>query len=249
MAADAVANLGGVSDPASPADFTRDLVRWAETLAAIARTGLGFTQSLYERERYEEVLHVAGDIKGAADEALEVRREQDHFVQEWLDSVGEGVPGYVTPKVAIGAIVGNDKGELLLVQRPESAIWLYPTGWADVGYSPAEVAVKEVAEETGIECVPRRLLSVVDGQRMGFTRFGMYMLVFHCEAVGGELRGHPLETLDVGWFTEENLPPNTAGFGWWGAMAMAAIRGEDVPVTFDAPRDDVWRRGVGHDAG
>ena len=99
-----------MSDPASPADFTRDLVRWAETLAAIARTGLGFTQSLYERERYEEVLHVAGDIKGAADEALEVRREQDHFVQEWLDSVGEGVPGYVTPKVAIGAIVGNDKG-------------------------------------------------------------------------------------------------------------------------------------------
>ena len=112
-------NLCRVSDPAAPADFTRDLVRWSETLAAIARTGLGFTQSLYERERYEEVLHVAGDIKAAADEALEVRREQDHFVQEWLDSVGEGVPGYVTPKVAVGAIVGNDKGEILLVQRPE----------------------------------------------------------------------------------------------------------------------------------
>ena len=85
------------------ADFTRDLVRWSETLAAIARTGLGFTQSLYERERFEEVLHVAADIKAAADDALEVRREQDHFVQEWMESVGEGVPGYVTPKVAIGA--------------------------------------------------------------------------------------------------------------------------------------------------
>src|SRR5690348_1850355 len=33
-----------------------DLMRWAETLSAIARTGLGFTQSLYERERFEEVL-------------------------------------------------------------------------------------------------------------------------------------------------------------------------------------------------
>ena len=31
-------------------------------------------------------------------------------------------------------------------------------GWADIGYSPAEVAVKEVAEETGIECEPVRLL-------------------------------------------------------------------------------------------
>ena len=36
---------------ATPADFTRDLVRWSETLAGIARTGMGFTESLYERER------------------------------------------------------------------------------------------------------------------------------------------------------------------------------------------------------
>ena len=109
-----------------------------------ARTGLGFTQSLYERERFEEVLHIAADIKAAAvelEEDAEVHRETDHFVQEWLESIGEGVPGYVTPKVAIGAIVGNGKGELLLVQRADSGIWLYPTGWADVGYSPAEVAV------------------------------------------------------------------------------------------------------------
>ena len=50
-----------------PADFLRDLLRWSETLAAIARTGMGFTQSLYERERYEEVLKVAADIKASAD--------------------------------------------------------------------------------------------------------------------------------------------------------------------------------------
>ncbi|MEJ7723583.1 MAG: NUDIX hydrolase N-terminal domain-containing protein, partial [Ilumatobacteraceae bacterium] len=165
-----------------PQDFTADLVRWSETLAAIARTGLGFTESLYEQERFEEVLHVAADIKAAANEALEAietEQEQAHFVQEWMESVGVGVPGYVTPKVAIGAIVGNDRNEILLVQRADSGIWLYPTGWADVGYSPAEVAVKEVGEETGIECVPERLLAVIDGQRMGFSRFGMYMLLFH----------------------------------------------------------------------
>ena len=179
----------------------RDLARWSESLAAIARTGLGFTESLYEKERYEEVLHVAADIKAVArelDEAerdqIAVERETDHFVQEWLESVGEGVPGYVTPKVAIGAIVGNDDGEILLVQRKDSGIWLYPTGWADVGYSPAEVAVKEVSEETGIDCEPQRLLGVIDGQRMGFSRFGMYMLLFHCGATGGVFE----EVLGVG---------------------------------------------------
>jgi ADP-ribose pyrophosphatase YjhB (NUDIX family) len=228
---------------ATSADFTRDLVRWSETLAGIARTGMGFTQNLYERERYEEVLHVAADIKAAADEALEVRREQDHFVQEWMESIGEGIPGYVTPKVAIGAIVGNDDGEILLMQRADSGIWLYPTGWADVGYSASEVAVKEVLEETGIECEPMQLLGVVDGQRMGFSRFGMYMLLFHCRATGGTLQGHPLETSGLGWFAADALPSATAGIEWWGQMAFNAINGERSIATFDSPRPTVWRQG------
>jgi ADP-ribose pyrophosphatase YjhB (NUDIX family) len=244
-----------MSDPEAPvpglgpAGFTRDLVRWSETLAAIARTGLGFTESLYERERFEEVLHVAADIKAAANEAMaiedlqaiEAQREQDHFVQEWLESVGVGVPGYVTPKVAIGAIVGNDDGQLLLVQRADSGIWLYPTGWADVGYSPAEVAVKEVAEETGVLCEPRRLLAVIDGQRMGFSRFGMYMILFHCHAVGGELTRHPLECADVDWFDEGHLPERTAGAGWWSDMAFAAVRGDEMTTSFDPVRSPIWR--------
>ena len=179
---------------------------------------------------------MAADIKAAADDALEVRREQDHFVQEWLESVGEGVPGYVTPKVAVGAIVGNDEGEILLVQRADSGIWLYPTGWADIGYSPAEVALKEVREETGVECEPVQLLAVIDGLRMGFTRFGMYMVLFHCRAVGGELQAHPLETSGVGWFGPDELPAATGGAGWWGPMAFAAIRGEHMTATFDPPR-------------
>lgn len=228
----------------SPVPDPRDLVRWSDTLAAIARTGIGFTASLYERERYEEVLHVAADIKAAAQtlsDGIETHRETDHFVQEWLANVGEGVPGYVTPKIAIGAVVGNDDGEILLVQRRESGVWLYPTGWADVGYSPSEVAVKEVEEETGIICEPVSLLSVIDGQRMGFSRFGMYMLLFHCRATGGELQGHPLETSDVGWFAEDALPEVTAGAQWWGRMAFAAIQGEAIETGFDAPRSPVWR--------
>lgn len=225
-----------------------DLARWSESLAAIARTGMAFTESLYERERYEEVLHVAGDIKAAAADLAEAERDEqiverttDHFVQEWMESIGEGVPGYVTPKIAIGAIVGNDDGEILLVQRKDSGIWLYPTGWADVGYSAAEVAVKEVGEETGIECEPTRLLGVVDGQRMGFSRFGMYMLLFHCRATGGSLKPHPLETADVGWFGQSALPEATAGADWWGPMAFAAIDGVQSAATFDPVRDPVWR--------
>ena len=237
-------DVGDVPEDAEELKLTRDLVRWSETLAAIARTGLGFTQNLYEKERFEEVLHVAADIKMAANEVLEAqeeRREREHLIEEWMESIGVGVPGYVTPKVAIGAVVGNDRGEILLVQRADSGIWLYPTGWADVGYSPAEVAVKEVAEETGIECVPEQLLAVIDGQRMGFSRFAMYMLLFHCTATGGALRRHPLETADVGWFGPDELPPSAAGVQWWAPMAFGAINGERYPTSFDGVRSPIWR--------
>ncbi len=217
------------------------LARWSESLAAIARTGLAFTQNLYERERYEEVLHVAADIKAAFEESTEMRRERGHFVQEWMDNIGEGIPGYVTPKVAIGAIVGNDAGEILLVKRVPSGVWLYPTGWADVGYSAAEVVVKEVREETGIEAEPVQLLGVVDGMRMGFTKFGMYMLLFHCRAIGGELNPHPLETDGCGWFAKDQLPKVTAGAEWWAERAFAAINGEVFTASFDAPRSPMWR--------
>jgi ADP-ribose pyrophosphatase YjhB (NUDIX family) len=215
----------------------QDLVRWSEALSAIARTGLGFTESLYERERFEEVLAVAADIAHAAG------GEPDHeaAVTEWMSQVGKGVPGYVTPKVGVAAVVGDEEGRMLLVQRADSGVWLYPTGWADVGYSASEVAVKEVREETGIDCEVVRFIGLLDGLRLGFTRVPMYLLQFHCRAIGGELKAHPLECSDVGFFGEDELPWPLAGFGLWGHQAFAAIRGEPIDVFYDAPRETPWQ--------
>ena len=221
----------------NPAVSAQDLLRWSEALSGIARTGLGFTESLYEKERFEEVLKVAADIRVAAGHELEA----EMLVEEWLKAVGDGVAGYVTPKVAVGAVVGNDKDEILLVQRADSGVWLYPTGWADVGYSASEVVVKEVEEETGIEVEPVRLIAVLDGLRLGFTRIPLYSLVFQCRVIGGELQRHPLECSDVGWFAEDALPFPLAGVDRWGPQAFAAIRGEHVDVLFDMPRDPTWR--------
>jgi ADP-ribose pyrophosphatase YjhB (NUDIX family) len=214
-----------------------DLLRWAEALSGIARTGMGFTQSLYERERYEEVLRVAADIRYAAIE----ESVGDALVEEWLETVGSGVPGYITPKCAVAAIVGNDDGEILLTQRADSGVWLYPVGWADVGYSPSEVAVKEVLEETGIECEPVSLIAVLDGLRLGFARVPLYSILFHCKMLGGELAGHPLETSQVGFYPRDRLPQPLAGAQRWVDLAFAAIDGEQRPCSFDAPRAPTWR--------
>ncbi len=215
-----------------------DLLRWAEALAGIARTGLSFTRSLYERERFEEVLRIAADIRAAAIEEAEA----DALFEEWLATVGEGIAGYVTPKVAVAAVVGNDRGELLLTQRADSGIWLYPVGWADVGYSPSEVAVKEVYEETGIEVEPVQLIAVLDGLRLGFARLPLYSLVFHCRMTGGSLRAHPLETRAVGFFPRDELPQPLAGAPRWVELAFRAIDGETLPADFDPPRTPPWRQ-------
>ncbi len=214
-----------------------ELLRWAESLAGIARTGLAFTESLYERERYEEVLAVAADIKSHAREASEPGAQID----EWMRSVGKGVAGYVTPKVAVGAAVGNDDGELLLIQRADSGFWLFPTGWADVGYSAAEIVVKEVKEETGIDVEVTRLIAVLDGMRQGFTRMPLYSILFQCRPLGGELHPHPLECADVGWFTRDQLPSPLAGYGTWGDRVFSALAGEPVDVYFEPPRPKPWQ--------
>ncbi|MEJ5254549.1 MAG: NUDIX hydrolase N-terminal domain-containing protein [Acidimicrobiales bacterium] len=215
----------------------QDLLRWSEALAGIARTGLSFTNNPYERERFEEVLAVAADIRHAAGAEL----DHDHIVSEWMRTTGSGIAGYQTPKIAVGAVVGNERGEILLVKRADSGIWLYPTGWADIGYSASEVAVKEVREETGIDCEVRRLIAVFDGLRLGFSRIPLYSLVFHCQAVGGDLRPHPLECADVGWFAQHELPEHTAGAEHWADHAFRAIRGEPVEVLYDEPRVPPWR--------
>ena len=127
------------------------------------------------------------------------------------------------------------RGEILLVQRADSGVWLYPTGWADVGYSPAEVAVKEVRRGDRHRVRAAAAARRDRRQRMGFSRFGMYMLLFHCTAIGGELRPHPLETSDVGWFGP-TTPADRGRRQWWGPMAFGAINGERFATSFDGVR-------------
>jgi ADP-ribose pyrophosphatase YjhB (NUDIX family) len=225
-----------------------DLLRWSEALSGIARTGLGFSDNIYERERFEEVLKVAADIRYAA-----LRRENPAEVfEQWLGLVQDGVAGYVTPKVAIGAVVGNDHGELLLIRRSDNGMWLYPTGWADIGYSASEVAVKEVLEETGIEAEPVRLIAVFDSARLrgpGAPGYSWYSVIFHLRAVGGTLQPHPAETRGAGWFARDNLPVPMFAAQRWLDLAFRAIRGEVDPVFFDPPRAEVWRRVPSGDEG
>lgn len=214
-------------------DLSRDqLIRWSESLASIAQTGLSFADNPYDLERYEQILQVAADI----------RSEQDphHDPGTWREAVTPGPAGYGAAKSAVGAFVGNESGELLLIKRSDNHRWFVPTGWADAGYSLSEVVAKEVEEETGILVEPTSVALIVDGMRAG-APIAHHTVFFVCEPVGGELKPHPHETDGAGWFAEDAMPEELVGTGAWVQNAFAAIRGELQHVHFDAPRAPIWR--------
>ncbi len=214
-----------------------DIARWAEAIAALSRTSLAFSESAYERERHEEILHITADMLSAIDGD---NTSPDEFVAGWLATAAKGVSGYVTPKIGVGAYVGNDSGELLLIQRSDNHRWMFPTGWADIGYSASEVVLKEVAEECGLDVQPEQLVSLYDGMRAG-SPIPHYVLIFKCRLVGGELKAHPLECDDIGWFSEDNLPQPLMWGERWITQAFAALRNEISTPYFDPPRSPVWR--------
>ena len=110
----------------------------------------------------------------------------------------------------VTAVVLDDAGRLLLGQRADNGSWALIAGVMDPGEQPAEAVVREVYEETGVHVVPERITSVLtqppntypNGDQTEFVD-----ITFRCRAIGGEARVNDDESLAVGWFDPEDLPP------------------------------------------
>jgi ADP-ribose pyrophosphatase YjhB (NUDIX family) len=180
-----------------------ELARFLQRVTAIARTGLAFSQDGFDRERYEELLReaaslhavLAGAPAGAADELL----------RDWREQVGAGYDGYVTTAVGCGAIVFNLNDEVLMIKRANGR-WFYPGGFCDVGFSPAENAVREVREETGLLVKPIRLMALTDSLKLGSPGRHVYSMLFYCQVQSGEIRPHPLEVIEAGFYPLDRIP-------------------------------------------
>jgi len=184
-------------------DLLAELARFIERITAIARTGLAFKPDGFDAERYEELLKEAARmhsvVSGASDDDAEALRRQ------WRGQVIAGYEGYVTAAAGCGVIAFNERDEILLIQRPTGK-WWYPTGFCDVGVSPAENVAKEALEETGLIVKPERLIAVIDNKKYGSPARHIYSMLFYCRIVGGELKPNPLEALAAAFFRLDRLP-------------------------------------------
>ena len=187
----------------SQADPIIDIARFIQRISAIARTGLAFSPEGFDAERYEELLREAAELSTRLSAGL--GNSADELVRKWRESVLDGYDGYVTTAVGCGAIVFNQQNELLMIKRPNGR-WFYPTGFCEVGVSPAENVAREVREETGLIVTPSRLMGVTDSLKLGSSTRHLYSMLFYCRLEGGELRPHPMEALEVGFFPLERIP-------------------------------------------
>lgn len=128
------------------------------------------------------------------------------FVQDLRSKIGHDplwLPG-------AAAVVYDDDGRVLLGRRADTGQWTLITGMIEPGEEPAPAIVREVEEETGVSVEVEHLVSVdvvgpVIFPNQDVCRF--LSLVFRCRYVSGEARVNDDESMDVQWFSLDDLPP------------------------------------------
>jgi ADP-ribose pyrophosphatase YjhB (NUDIX family) len=176
----------------------RELMAWARKLQAVAQSGLHYTESAYERERYEQVLDVAREI---------FQRHTD-LPEEHIRILLRGDWGYATPKVDVRGVVFRD-GKILMVREvADNHRWTLPGGWVDVNDQPARAVEREVEEESGFSVRAVKLLALWDREKQGHTPaypVHVYKLFFRCEIMGGEAKTSH-ETSETAFFGRAENP-------------------------------------------
>ena len=174
-----------------------ELLNLAKRVQAVAENGLHYSESDWDQDRYKDLEDIASRMMALiTDQPLETIRV-----------VTKERNGYRTPKIDVRCVIFNDKDEILMVKERVDARWSLPGGWCDVGYSPVEVAEKEAFEEAGIRVKAGRLLAIFDKKRHDHPQdlYYIYKIFIECVAENFET-STGMETLDVGFFKQDELP-------------------------------------------
>jgi ADP-ribose pyrophosphatase YjhB (NUDIX family) len=175
-----------------------DWLAWAREIQATAQIGLEFSKDPYDLERFAALRRLSARIF-AEHTAADVTRIEQLFDAE---------TGYATPKVGVRGAVFDASGRILMVREiVDENRWTLPGGWADVNQTPAQSVVREVFEESGYIVRTVKLAAVWDRARQTQppTAFSVVRMFFICTLEGGAPKTS-LETSEVGWFTEADIP-------------------------------------------
>ncbi|ULL18777.1 NUDIX hydrolase [Paenibacillus sp. H1-7] len=111
--------------------------------------------------------------------------------------------------VAVGGIVENGQGEILLVKTHNEG-WVYPGGQVEAGENLIDALCREIKEESGIDTVVEQLIGVYSNTSGYKWHDGVtdvptkVMLDFICKPVGGQLCTSE-ETSESRWVSKEHV--------------------------------------------
>lgn len=129
---------------------------------------------------------------------------------------------YLDPKVAVGTIIRNDDGHVLLVRRaiePGYGLWVFPGGYVDRGEPVRTAAVREALEESGLHV---RLDALID--IYSYPGRAPVVIVYAATMTGGCLACDD-EGLEARFFAREQIP--------WDQLAFRSTR-EALEAFFEA---------------
>ncbi|HYR93722.1 MAG TPA: NUDIX hydrolase N-terminal domain-containing protein [Methylomirabilota bacterium] len=186
---------------------------WAHELAAIARSGLEFSNNEYDRDRYTRTQAVAQGLAAMTIDA-DFTPERPYLPDLWMAS----------PKVGCSVAAFDDAGRVVLIKRADNGRWALPGGVAEVGDPPSANALRELHEETGFEARLERLVGVYDNKTFAsVAAYQFYICCFRATITGGTATPS-IETPEVILADPGALPENMSTLQR--AMLADALAGE-----------------------
>ena len=127
-----------------------------------------------------------------------VKRLRDKFGNDLLQM----------PSVSI--VTYDEKGRLLLVLDADTNLWTVPGGSIDPCEVPADAAVREMWEETGLLIDPIKIIGVYGGpdqivEYSNGDRTSYVTIVFEGRIIKGNLRPDGQETIELKYFFRDEI--------------------------------------------
>ena len=128
------------------------------------------------------------------------------YVQHLREVVG-GEELLQIPSAAVA--LRDDDGRVLLARHAEGNVWVLPGGAIEPAETPADAAVREMFEETGLLVRLTGLIGVFGGTDFVVTyrsghRTSYVMSLFEAEVAGGRIRPDSTEVLELRFVTERD---------------------------------------------
>jgi 8-oxo-dGTP pyrophosphatase MutT (NUDIX family) len=159
------------------------------------------------------------------------------YMQKLREKVGHDL--LVLPSAAVAIL--DEQMRLLLCLHADKNIWVAPGGLIEPGEQPADAAVRETWEETGLIVELTGLLGVYGGPELVIDypngdKASYIGTIFRGQIVGGRIQPDGDEILAVRYFTREELA--RVDHAKWLDIAMPALFSSGSPAHF-APAS--WR--------